>query len=251
MSSAIWRGRRRGLASSSSSARAGAARDIGESRSDEGFWVAVLPLNKYNGGNAESDRAGGGSQRRHRHRHVALLLSERVYRAHIDCPLCQRIGRRCGPSAKNSGARYVMEGTLRQAGTKLRLLPSNSWMRTTGAHLWAETYERGSLIRKRFLNCRDELVPRIVSTVADTHGVLPYSMKRDAAHAKSGTVDSVRSGDSAGFAYYQRLNAEEHAQARAGIGAGRGAGSGQAAGLLGHALAVVPRRVHTRIRSPA
>src|ERR1700692_1749929 len=39
------------------------------------------------------------------------------------------------------GARYVMEGGLRQAGTKLRLTVQLVDA-VSGAHLWAETYER-------------------------------------------------------------------------------------------------------------
>ena len=42
---------------------------------------------------------------------------------------------------KTLGARYVMEGSLRIAGSSLRvsvqLIDAN-----TGAHLWAETYDR-------------------------------------------------------------------------------------------------------------
>ena len=46
-----------------------------------------------------------------------------------------------GPPASELGARYVMEGSLRQAGTKLRLAVQLVDA-TIGAHLWAETYER-------------------------------------------------------------------------------------------------------------
>ena len=39
------------------------------------------------------------------------------------------------------GARYVMEGSIRQAGAKVRIAVQLVDA-TTGAHLWAETYER-------------------------------------------------------------------------------------------------------------
>jgi len=72
---------------------------------------------------------------------------------------------------KELGARYVMEGSLRQAGSRLRtavqLLDAS-----TGAHLWAETYD--SIFRPgESFTLQDDLVPRIVSTVADTYGILP------------------------------------------------------------------------------
>ena len=75
---------------------------------------------------------------------------------------------------KELGARYVMEGSLRQAGTKLRLAVQLVDA-TTGAHLWAENYER-EFSPENIFELQDDLVPRIVSTVADWYGVLPHSM---------------------------------------------------------------------------
>ena len=50
---------------------------------------------------------------------------------------------------KELGARYVMEGSLRQAGTKLRLAVQLVDA-LSGAHLWAENYERDLQPRKGF-----------------------------------------------------------------------------------------------------
>ena len=75
---------------------------------------------------------------------------------------------------REEGARYVMEGSLRQAGGRLRIavqLVDTS----TGAHLWAESYER-AFSPEAVFELQDDLVPCIVSTVADSHGVLPRSM---------------------------------------------------------------------------
>ena len=55
-------------------------------------------------------------------------------------------------AGKELGARYVMEGNLRQAGAKLRLAVQLVDA-TSGAHLWAENYERPSA-RKQFSSCR-------------------------------------------------------------------------------------------------
>ena len=75
---------------------------------------------------------------------------------------------------KELGARYVMEGSLRQAGTKLRLAVQLVDA-VSGAHLWAETYER-TFSPESVFELQDDLVPRIVSTVADQYGILPRSM---------------------------------------------------------------------------
>ena len=72
------------------------------------------------------------------------------------------------------GARYVMEGSLRQAGSTLRVAVQLVDA-TPGAHLWAETYDRPFSPDEIFA-LQDDLVPRIVSTVADWYGVLPHSM---------------------------------------------------------------------------
>ena len=77
-------------------------------------------------------------------------------------------------SRQELGARYVMEGNLRQAGAKMRLAVQLVDA-VSGAHLWAETYDR-TFGPEEIFALQDELVPRIVSTVADQHGVLPRSI---------------------------------------------------------------------------
>ena len=77
-------------------------------------------------------------------------------------------------AGKELGARYVMEGSLRQAGGKLRLAVQLVDA-ITGAHLWAENYER-PFSPETVFELQDDLVPRIVSMVADMNGILPRSM---------------------------------------------------------------------------
>jgi tetratricopeptide (TPR) repeat protein len=63
---------------------------------------------------------------------------------------------------------------LRQAGTRLRLAVQLVDT-VSGAHLWAESYER-SFNSEAAFELQDELASRIVSTVADLHGILPRSL---------------------------------------------------------------------------
>ena len=112
---------------------------------------------------------------------------------------------------KELGARYVMGGSLRQAGAKLRLavqLVDTS----SGAHLWAETYERG-FSPETIFELQDDLVPRIVSTVADHYGVLTHSMS-ESLRSKGSDQLSPYEAVLRSFGYYERLTAEEHAMAR-------------------------------------
>ena len=107
-----------------------------------------------------------------------------------------------------------MEGTLRQAGTKLRLA-AQLVDRTTGAHLWAENYER-TFTPDALFDLQDDLVPRIVSTVADVHGVLPRSMS---AAVRSRPPDQLSPYEAVlrSFTYFERVSAEELAAARTGL----------------------------------
>ena len=112
------------------------------------------------------------------------------------------------------GARYVMEGSLRQAGSQLRLAVQLVDA-TTGAHLWAETYNRPFDSSDLFA-LQDDLVPRIVSTVADAYGVLPHSMSQ-AVRSKPFEHLSPDEALLRSLSYAERVTAEEHAEAKAGL----------------------------------
>ena len=104
-----------------------------------------------------------------------------------------------------------MEGSLRQAGTRLRLAvqPVDA---VSGAHLWAENYER-KFSPESVFELQDDLVPRIVSTVADSYGVLPYSTS-DLVRSKS--LDQLTRYEALlrAIGYGFRVTPEEHALAR-------------------------------------
>ena len=112
---------------------------------------------------------------------------------------------------KELGARYVMEGSLRQAGSRLRiavqLIDAGS-----GSHLWAETYDR-TFREEEIFALQDDIVPRIVSTVADTYGVLPHTMSEALRGRDPGKLTPYEAVLRS-FAHFPRLSAEEHAAAR-------------------------------------
>jgi tetratricopeptide (TPR) repeat protein len=82
----------------------------------------------------------------------------------------------------------------------------------TGAHLWAETYDRRFQPDQVFA-MQDELIPRIVSTCADTFGVLARSIS-DAVRGKEPGQLSPYEALMRGFGYHHRLTPGEHADAR-------------------------------------
>jgi adenylate cyclase len=184
---------------------------LGAVRAEEGFWVAVLPF-KYSGSNADlaalaeglSEEIVTGLSRFSYLRVIARGSTSRYASGAADV---RTIG-------KELGARYVMEGSLRQAGPKLRLAVQLVDA-VSDAHLWAENYER-TFSPEAVFELQDELVPRIVSTVADIHGVLPRSMS-EVVRSRNPEELSPYEAVLRSFGYPARPTAEELALARSGL----------------------------------
>jgi TolB-like protein/Tfp pilus assembly protein PilF len=193
---------------SGSISKSQATHTSGAVRADEGFWVAVLPF-KYSGSNAELKALAEGLSEE-----VVTGLSRFSYLRVIARGTTAKYSSESGDVraiGKELGARYVMEGSLRNAGNKLRLairlVDTGS-----GAHLWAETYERAFTPDSLF-ELQDDLVPRIVATVADQYGVLPRSMS-EALRSKSPDVLTPHEAVLRTFSYFTHLTPEEHAAVR-------------------------------------
>src|SRR5271167_3026885 len=138
---------------STAAPRMAAPSDSGAARVDEGFWVAVLPF-KHGGSNADlaaladglTDDTITGLSKFSYLRVIARSSSSRYVGQSVDVRT----------AGKELNARYVMEGTLRQAGSRLRfavqLVDSIS-----GAHLWAENFER-AFSAETIFELQDDLV---------------------------------------------------------------------------------------------
>jgi TolB-like protein/predicted Ser/Thr protein kinase len=183
----------------------------GASRADEGFWVAVLPF-KHRGAHADLEALADGLGEDivmglMRFSHLRVVSRSSTRRFSGEAVDIRTVG-------KELGARYVMEGSLRQAGATLRVAVQLVDA-TTGAHLWAETYDRVFNPDAMFA-LQDDLVPRIVSTVADWYGVLPHSMS-EAVRFKP--VDQLTPYEALlrSFGYFERIVPAEHAAARSAL----------------------------------
>jgi TolB-like protein/Tfp pilus assembly protein PilF len=181
--------------------RAESGTDSGQVRTDEGFWVAVLPF-KYGGADASLTALAEG-------------LTEEIVTGLSRFSYLRVISRSATVDSRSAGkqlgARYVMEGSLRQAGTKLRLAVQLVDV-TSGAHLWAENFER-TFSPETVFELQDDLVPRIVSTVADMYGVLTRSMS-EALRGKADEELSPHEAVLSAFGYMERVTPEEHARVR-------------------------------------
>ena len=189
---------------STSSSRAAAVPESGSTRADEGFWITVLPF-KYSGSNTDLAALAEGltddivtNMSKFSYLRVIARGSTARYAQHaVDLRV----------AAKELGARYVMEGSLRHAGSKVRIAVQLVDA-ASGASLWAETYDR-AFTPETTLDLLDDVVPRIVATVGDTQGILPHSMTEALRNRDPESLTPyealLRS-----FGFHQHVNAEEH-----------------------------------------
>jgi TolB-like protein len=180
----------------------------GAARAEDGFWVAVLTF-KYSGANAEVTALADGLTE-----DIVTGLSRFSYLKVIARSSTLRYASEMvdvRSAGKQLGARYVLEGSLRQAGTRLRIA-AQLVDAASGAHLWAETYDYPFQAEAIF-ETQDDVVPRIVSTIADMNGVLPRSMS-EAVNSRDPLLLTPYEALLRSFAYYARFTPEEHAAAR-------------------------------------
>ena len=109
------------------------------------------------------------------------------------------------------GARFVMEGGIRKAGSTIRI--NVQIVDTeTGTHLWAETYDR-DLDETAIFAIQDDITDRVVATVADPYGVLARSMAIPTAAMDPEEMTAYQAVLRY-FLYQQRLSQEDHLIAR-------------------------------------
>jgi len=137
-----------------------------EARPGEGFWTAVLPF-KFSGDPEIAVFAEGLNEEiiagLSHFRYLRVLAQSSTEHYLTESVVVREVG-------NELGARYLMEGSLRQAGNKLRiavrLVDTES-----GEHLWAETFER-NWQKESVFELQDEITDRIVGPVADVYGLL-------------------------------------------------------------------------------
>src|SRR5579862_6736303 len=140
-------------------------------REDEGFWVAVLPF-KFSGSSPDLAALADGltddivtnMSKFSYLRVVARGSTARYAQQAVDVRII----------AKELNARFVMEGSIRQSGSKVRIA-TQLVDAASGTSLWAGSYDR-AFTTDSTLDLLDDVVPRIVATVGDTQGILAHSM---------------------------------------------------------------------------
>lgn len=181
------------------------------SRAEDGFWIAVLPLKQSGDDPDLGERATALIEE------IVTGLSRFSYLRVISLSsTLQYSGKPVDVRAagRELGARYLIDGSLRHAGDRVRLAVQLVDC-SSGAHLWAEGYDRAFSDQTVF-DLFQDAVPQIVSTIADSHGVLPRSMS-EALRMKDPSRLTPYEAVLRSFAHFQRVSAEEHAPARAAL----------------------------------
>ena len=105
------------------------------------------------------------------------------------------------------GARYVLEGSVRRSGETLRvtvqLLDAHS-----GAHLWAETYDR-PLTGADIFTLQDDIASKVVANIAGSHGQISQARLEDTDRKAPESIDSYDCVLRA-VAYHKLLSPEGH-----------------------------------------
>src|SRR6266567_3478226 len=104
--------------------------------------------------------------------------------------------------ADKLGARYVLQGSIRKAGSSIRVTAQLVDAQTS-TQLWAETYNR-DLLACTIFDAQDDIAARIVATVADSYGVLVHSM-REATRQKDEADFNAADWQFEWFAYREQI----------------------------------------------
>ena len=143
-----------------------------QGRREEGFWIAVLPFQARGADSSVPALAEGITEE------IITGLSRFTYLRVISKGSTAKYSTEFGDAraiGKELGARYVMDGSIRQAGSSCRLAVQLIDA-VTGANLWAENYTR-AYSSDTIFEIQDALVPTIVSTIAESSGgVLTHNM---------------------------------------------------------------------------
>ncbi|HJT82384.1 MAG TPA: adenylate/guanylate cyclase domain-containing protein [Chthoniobacterales bacterium] len=173
----------------------------------EELWVAVLPFKSSGDAEMESFANGLGEE-------ITTGLSRFRYLSVVANASAARLKDESGDErtlAAKLGARYVLQGSIRQGGSSIRVTAQLIDVQT-GTQLWAETYNR-DLQSATIFDVQDDIAARIVATVADSYGVLVHSL-REATRQKDDADFTPAEWQFQYFAYREQITPASHGALR-------------------------------------
>jgi TolB-like protein/tetratricopeptide (TPR) repeat protein len=155
--------------STSSSAGSETARSRGAhgTASQRALWIVVLPFTARGTGDEGTWLAEGLTEE------ITAGLSRFSTLRVMTAPPGKTGASDARTAATELGARYALEGSVRQAGAQVRV-SARLVDAATGAHLWAENYDRDHSSGAFAL--QDDIGRRVIATVGDANGVLVRAM---------------------------------------------------------------------------
>jgi serine/threonine-protein kinase len=227
-------------------------RDSGAERARSSLpWIAVLPFASRDSALAEfaEGLAEGIATGLSCFSYLQVVSSHSVAHAGSAGTDVQR-------AARDLGARFLIEGSLRKSGTTIRVNAQLIDV-ATGTHLWAEAFDR-DLGATTIFAIQDELTDRIVATVADPYG---FMMRAMAQPLRERPVEELTAAELVvrAYGYGHQIKPDEHARLRAGfeLAVEREPGNANAWALLsklywnelGHGLNPLPDPIGRSLRA--
>jgi adenylate cyclase len=175
---------------------------------DQAPWIAVLPfrtqtedpsLVNFADGLTEDITAGLSA-------FTYFLILSRNATEHVDSNVTD-----IREISRELGASYVMQGTLRKAGEKLRLSVQLVDGKT-GTNVWTESFDR-DFSESGALKLQDEITDTIVATVADPYGVVARTLAAPTVDKSPETLTPYEAV-LRWIIYQQRISPEDHAITR-------------------------------------
>ncbi|MBM3788410.1 MAG: hypothetical protein FJW30_29085, partial [Acidobacteria bacterium] len=175
---------------------------------EENLWIGVLPFKSRTGDTLAAALAEGLTE------DITAGFSRFSYlRVLAPGATARYTGDQTDPRTVGTqlGARYVLEGSLRQNGPICRLTV-RLVETATGAQLWSHASDR-RIDAENLFALQDEWVSAVVARVADQHGVLVHDMVRTFRNKKPEDLTPHEAVLSV-FSFHERMSEQEHARLR-------------------------------------
>jgi adenylate cyclase len=151
----------------------------------KGPSIAVLPFANLSG-DPEQDYFSDGLTEQliselARFRGLYVIARNSVFKYKGHSPDVREVGR-------DLGARYILEGSVRRSGETLRVT-AQLLEAASGAHLWAETYDR-TLTGANIFALQDDITSKTVANIAGPHGLISQAGLEQTTRKAPKNIDS-------------------------------------------------------------
>ena len=171
--------------------------------------IAVLPFSNMSGDPKQDYFADGITEQiitgLSRFRNLFVIARNSTFKYKGQAVDVRQVGRELG-------AKYVLEGSVHREANTARVTVQLLDART-GAHLWAETYDRVSLGSAKSFSVQDEITERVVGAIGDAYGVISRVTFEQSKGKGTASLDAYECVLHT-YAYYRTFMASQHLSVR-------------------------------------